>query len=47
MLHDYIDPAETFVTCPNQDVVYGLGFFDLDTQPVVVQVPDFDDRFWV
>jgi hypothetical protein len=45
MLHDYIDPGETFVTCPNQDVVYGLGFFDLDTQPVVVQVPDFGDRF--
>lgn len=47
MLHDYIDPAETFVTCPNQDVVYGLGFFSLDKQPVVIQVPDFDDRFWV
>lgn len=47
MLHDYIDPAETFVTCPNQDVVYGLGFFHLDTQPVVIQVPDFGDRFWV
>ncbi|MDR7134372.1 hypothetical protein J2X06_001556 [Lysobacter niastensis] len=29
MLHDYIDPAETFVTCPNQDVVYGLGYFSL------------------
>jgi hypothetical protein len=47
MLSDYIDPAETFVTCPNQDVVYGLGFFDLDTQPVIAQVPDFGDRFWV
>ena len=47
MLHDYIEPSETFVTCPNQDVVYGLGFFDLDTQPVVIQVPDFGDRFWV
>lgn len=47
MLHDYIDPAETFVTCPNQDVVYGLGFFDLDREPVVAQVPDFGDRFWV
>ena len=22
MLHDYIDPSETFVTCPNQDVAY-------------------------
>ena len=25
MLSDYIDPGQTFVTCPNQDVVYGLG----------------------
>lgn len=47
MLSDYIDPAQTFVTCPNQDVVYGLGFFDLDKQPVIAQVPDFGDRFWV
>jgi hypothetical protein len=47
MLFDYIDPAETFVTCPNQDVVYGLGFFSLDEEPVVAQVPDFGSRFWV
>ncbi|OFS72468.1 hypothetical protein HMPREF3173_14765 [Pseudomonas sp. HMSC08G10] len=47
MLHDYITPAETFVTCPNQDVVYGLGFFSLDEEPVIAQVPDFGDRFWV
>ncbi|CAB3738852.1 DUF1254 domain-containing protein [Achromobacter piechaudii] len=47
MLHDYILPAETFVTCPNQDVVYGLGFFSLDEEPVIAQVPDFGDRFWV
>ena len=47
MLHDYIDPAETFVTCPNQDVVYGLGYFSLDEEPAVIQVPDFGDRFWV
>ncbi|MET4067353.1 hypothetical protein ABID58_002142 [Bradyrhizobium sp. S3.2.6] len=47
MLSDYVDPAETFVTCPNQDVVYGLGFFSLDDEPVVAQVPDFGDRFWV
>jgi hypothetical protein len=47
MLNDYIDPGQTFVTCPNQDVVYGLGFFSLDEEPVVVQVPDFKDRFWV
>ncbi|MDI1463476.1 DUF1254 domain-containing protein [Catellatospora sp. KI3] len=47
MLNDYIDSAETFVTCPNQDVVYGLGYFSLDEEPVVLQVPDFGDRFWV
>lgn len=47
MLYDYIDPGQRFVVCPNQDVVYGLGFFDLDSEPVVVQVPDFGDRFWV
>ncbi|GAA1062021.1 DUF1254 domain-containing protein [Agromyces bracchium] len=47
MLNDYIEPAERFIACPNQDVVYGLGFFSLDEQPVVVQVPDFGDRFYV
>jgi hypothetical protein len=47
MLNDYIDPGQTFIACPNQDVVYGLGFFDLDRQPVVVQVPDFGGRFYV
>lgn len=47
MLHDYIEPSQRFIACPNQDVVYGLGFFELDEQPVVIQVPDFGDRFWV
>lgn len=47
MLADYIDPGQTFVACPNQDVVYGLGFFSLAEEPVVVQVPDFGDRFWL
>src|SRR5215470_9908743 len=47
MLADYIEPSQTFVACPNQDVVYGLGFFSLDEEPVVIQVPDFGDRFWV
>jgi hypothetical protein len=27
--------------------VYGLGFFALDVEPVVIQVPDFGDRFFV
>jgi hypothetical protein len=47
MLHDYINPGQTFIACPNQDVVYGLGFFSLDEEPAVVQVPDFGNRFWV
>ena len=47
MVHDYIDPGERLVACPNQDVVYGFGLFSLDQEPVVVQVPNFGDRFWV
>lgn len=46
MLTDYIAPTAT-VPCPNQDVVYGYGMFDLAKEPVVVQVPEFGDRFWV
>ena len=47
MLHDYVEPAERLVACPNQDVAYGLGLLSADLGPVVVQVPDFGDRFWV
>ncbi|WP_081881611.1 DUF1254 domain-containing protein [Bosea sp. LC85] len=47
MLMDYVDPEERNVACPNQDVVYGLGLLALDVSPVVIQVPDFGDRFWV
>jgi len=47
MLNDYVLPDQSFVACPNQDVAYGLGYFSLDEEPVVMQVPDFGDRFWV
>lgn len=47
MFTDYVDPEERAVACPNQDVVYGLSSIALDVSPVVVQVPDFGDRFWV
>ena len=47
MLTGYISPEERFVTCPNQDVVYGAGFFALDKEPIVFQVPEFGERFWV
>lgn len=46
MLTDYIASDERFVTCPNQDTVYGAGFMALERQPVVVQVPDFGSRFY-
>jgi hypothetical protein len=46
MLTDYIDEKQRFVTCPNQDTVYGAGYQRLDTKPVIVQVPDFGDRFY-
>ena len=46
MLTGYVNPAETYIADPNQDVVYGLGFLSLEKEPVVIQVPDFGDRFW-
>jgi len=47
MLTDYISSEQRFVTCSNQDVAYGFGFCALDDSPVVYQVPDFGNRFWV
>ena len=44
MLNDYIKPDQTFVACPNQDVVYGASFSALDKEPTIFQVPDFGDR---
>ncbi len=47
MLTDYISPSVSVVPCPNQDVIYGFGALDLAEEPVVLQVPDFGDRFWI
>ena len=46
MLTDYISAAEHYVTCPNQDTVYGASYQRTDTIPVVIQVPDFGNRFY-
>ena len=46
MLTGYVNPAETYIADPNQDVVYGLGYLSFEKEPVVIQVPDFGDRFW-
>src|SRR5271169_172555 len=47
MLTDYVVPESRVVACPNQDVVYGIGALALDKSAVVIQVPDFGNRFWV
>ena len=47
MLTGYVSPEQHFIACPNRDVAYGAGFFALDMEPIVFQVPDFGDRFWV
>ncbi|MCP1419523.1 hypothetical protein J3D47_003766 [Pseudomonas laurylsulfativorans] len=47
MLTDYISPEQHWIAHPNQDVVYGFGYGATDDDPMVLQVPDFGDRFWV
>ena len=38
MLTSYVKPAQHFVTCTNQDVVYGAGYMARDKEPIVFQV---------
>jgi hypothetical protein len=47
MLTGYNEPGQRYVTCPSQDLIYGFGVLDLSHEPVVVQVPDFGERFFV
>jgi hypothetical protein len=47
MLVDTIVGRASLIPCPNQDVIYGFGMFDLSETPVVIQVPDFGDRVWL
>ncbi|WP_283138224.1 DUF1254 domain-containing protein [Rhizohabitans arisaemae] len=47
MLIDRLAPGQRRVPCPDPDVVYGFGVLDLGDGPVVVQVPDFGDLYWV
>lgn len=47
MLADRATPRLRGVACPNQDVFYGFGMFDLEASPVVLQVPNFGGRFWL
>jgi hypothetical protein len=47
MLVDTIAGRTMLIPCPNQDVIYGFGVFDLEDTAVVIQVPDFGDRVWL
>jgi hypothetical protein len=47
MLTGSQDPGQRYITCPSQDLVYGFGMLDLSRDAVVLQVPDFDGRFFV
>lgn len=47
MLSDYVTPDQRWVAHPNQDVIYGFGYAAVDKSPVVIQVPDFGERYWV
>ncbi len=47
MLTDRVKSSMTTVACPNPDVIYGFGILDLSEEPVILQVPDFGERFWL
>lgn len=47
ILPKYADPEQKDVAHPNQDVFYGFGITNLDKSPVVLQVPNFGERFWM
>ncbi|MGH9027839.1 MAG: DUF1254 domain-containing protein, partial [Acidimicrobiia bacterium] len=38
-LDDYMPPAQRKVVTPNNDTIYGVGFFDLGADSVVIQTP--------
>ncbi|QTC93212.1 DUF1254 domain-containing protein [Brevundimonas goettingensis] len=42
-----VTPHQTAGACPDPDLVHGAGLFSLGETPVVLQVPDFGDRYWV
>ena len=47
MLTGYMTPEQRVIPCPNPDLVFGTGFFDLEKEPAVFQVPNFGDRYWI
>lgn len=42
-----LTPPGMLVGNPNRDTLYSYGWFDLADGPIVVSLPDFDDRYFV
>jgi hypothetical protein len=38
--------ADRFATTPNATTLYGIGFYDLSEDPVVITVDEVKDRYW-
>ena len=47
MLTNYVSPDQTFIVCPEPGRCLWRWIHGLDKEPVVIQVPDFGNRFYV
>src|SRR5262245_8712100 len=43
----FANPATRFIVSPNQDTVYSVAVLDLRSEPMVLSVPDVQDRYFV
>ncbi len=42
-----LGPEFTEIVAPNNDTLYSLAWLDLGTEPLVLQIPDFGNRYFV
>src|SRR5689334_6255263 len=46
-LREYPTAEDKEVTAPNADTLYTLAWLDLSDEPYILQVPDFNDRYFM
>jgi hypothetical protein len=46
-LSHFVTPDERVIPGPNLDSLYGVAWFDLSTEPVVIRVPTISSRYWI